>query len=739
MPTIWGSRGGSLGVRIGLRYSDTEISGDGSQERIVGGQVMKDSSVSMTDTTNGLSGSGAAINDFTDSNVNFNGSGEKVLRSVTGQWRNRSYGNPTSADFTITATGLEGGGGTRTVTGSIPISARPYGTPAAPTGLTVTRVSDTQQNLAWTRNSISTAPYSNLFLERRPTGGSWAQIATLSGTAVAYSDKSTAADGDYEYRIRARTSTPRTGTGFSAYSNTVRIVTTPAAPTSATISKSGSNITVGWADRSAFETGFRIEESQTGPSGTFTLATTTAANVRSWIHTGASSAVTHTYRIAAVAGSLRSAWLTTTTVSLLTPPKAPLVTVPAVLDFDLTTLLIKVTHQPIDSTDQEQIEIRRRVVGSGVWTTWSGTLATSLSVPSGTYSNGDLVEVQARTKGDHADFGPWSASKLVLGSARPQLTITSPVDGGTVSSSQMLLRWTYVQSAGSPQAAWQAELYLGAWLAETKSGTGTVGQWKFTAQLVDGTGGHFVQVRAQSADGLWSDWTRADFSVEFVPPPAATGTAVFDRDEGSVELLVTVPPSGETEVDPISVDVYRGQVAIATGLPIPDDGPLSVVDAIPPLGQADLPYRVVVWSATPSSAETIIPADTRGSCWIFLHAGPGWATAAKVRANAQVGYTADRGKQLRTFYGGITKEFPAEATAQSWQVSGDVATWPDDEDRIGGRAPWQALASMPAPVCIRTPLGHRGFGSVSAIPQQSTAGSPHTGVSVTVTETSFDE
>jgi immune inhibitor A len=94
--------------------------------------------------------------------------------------------------------------------------------PAAPTNLTLTPVSSTQINLAWTDNANTESGY---YVERSVSGGSWAEIATLTANANSYANTGLAGGTTYGYRVRAYNTW-----GDSPYSNEPA-ATTPIQPT----------------------------------------------------------------------------------------------------------------------------------------------------------------------------------------------------------------------------------------------------------------------------------------------------------------------------------------------------------------------------------------------------------------------------------------------------------------------------------------------------------------------------
>ena len=93
--------------------------------------------------------------------------------------------------------------------------------PAAPTNLTLTPVSSTQINLAWTDNANSEIGY---YVERS-VSGVWTRIATLAANANSYANTTGLTEGTtYGYRVQAYNDR-----GTSAYSNEPA-ATTPSQP-----------------------------------------------------------------------------------------------------------------------------------------------------------------------------------------------------------------------------------------------------------------------------------------------------------------------------------------------------------------------------------------------------------------------------------------------------------------------------------------------------------------------------
>ena len=167
--------------------------------------------------------------------------------------------------------------------------------PNAPSNLTATATSCTNVNLAWTDNADNETGFK---IERKESGGTYTEIATVTANTTTYSDTTAVAQKAYYYRVIAYNSF-----GNSSYTNEAN-VTTPACgsapnkPTNLTASAiSSSEINLTWTDNSDNEDGFKLERKELG--GTYTEIKTLAVNVTSYSDTGLNPDTTYYYRIRA--------------------------------------------------------------------------------------------------------------------------------------------------------------------------------------------------------------------------------------------------------------------------------------------------------------------------------------------------------------------------------------------------------------------------------------------------------
>lgn len=414
-----------------------------------------------------------------------------------------------TVSFSIADTDTQGLGGPTSLSVSI---TRPL--PPAPGTPSVARVSDTQHTLSWSRP----AAYSSQVIQRRVDSGAWQQIAAVSGTATTFTDTTTSANHKYEHRVAGRTAS-----GQSAWSGISTFYTTPAAPSGITAARVGDDILVSASAVPPYATSFDVKD------GTTVVATSVSMP---WTHAAPSAAVPHTYTVRAKVGALASAYSApSNTVQLISPPNAPTGLNPngAVRAGDADVRFTWV-HNPVDSSLQTAYELRYRPEGTTDWVTLSGTTATyrDIALAVGTW------EWQARTKGAHPDFSPWSATATGTVINRPGVAITQPVDDWEAST--LTVEWSWFQAQSRPQSAWQLEL-LDESLAvvESRSGSGATAAVTLARRLT--AGDWTVRVRGATGE-VWSDWSSEAFTVAFDPPAPPLLVGEWDDAQGGVSLAI---------------------------------------------------------------------------------------------------------------------------------------------------------------------------------------------------------
>lgn len=411
-------------------------------------------------------------------------------------------------------------------------------TVASPSSATATRVSDTQQTIAWTNNSTGTAPYASVKVYRSTDGAGYALIATL-GVVTGYSDTTTAANHRYVYAINAvGANGVEIGSAVAA-----AVYTTPGAPSALSATKLGNNnIRLDWTNNVGYDDAaytVRIEESQNG--GAFAEIASVAGGVATYEHASPSTSVTHTYRVRSrsTTGSLNSSYSSNSnTVTLLATANAPTGLSPSGVSADAAgNIVLSWTHNPADGTPQTKRRVQRKInAGSYADLVNDTSTASSYTVTAGTWTNGDTITWKVSTAGQNGTLGATSAESTITLSAKPTVTINAP--GATYDTSLLTVEWGYFQAQSSAQAAWHAALFdASAVLIEAISGT-TETQGTFAHAVADGAS-YTVTASVTSAAGLTSTEDSQAFTVAYALPAAIAIAGSFDSASGFMVLTLT--------------------------------------------------------------------------------------------------------------------------------------------------------------------------------------------------------
>jgi Fibronectin type III domain len=164
--------------------------------------------------------------------------------------------------------------------------------PAAPTNLNGTSSSPWSEDLTWHDNANNELGYGIEF--KIGATGTYELLTTLGPNTPATTITSLLEGTQYYYRTQAVNAG-----GVSAYSNEKSVTTLLISPNALTAQAlSSSQVILNWTDRSATETGFRIERSPVTNTHYVEIATV-AANITSFTDSGLSEATKYWYRVRA--------------------------------------------------------------------------------------------------------------------------------------------------------------------------------------------------------------------------------------------------------------------------------------------------------------------------------------------------------------------------------------------------------------------------------------------------------
>ena len=452
--------------------------------------------------------------------------------------------------------------------------------PNAPTSLTATRVTDNSVALSWT---APTRTADGIALEVQIDGGSWSAIATIaSGTSYTWNG----ASADHSYKFRARASYKGAWSGYS--SATTAVVMTPAAPTSiATAAAGGTTVDVTLVNASPVATSVEYQVSTDG--GSTWGASATSSNLTSFSVTISG---TGKIRVRNVNATGSSAWLVSETVTTICPPAAPTPRTPSgIVDMDAANVTFGWLFNSIDGSAQTAYELKYARNG-GAAVTLTGTTAKSRDVAMTTFSAGDSVSWQVRTKGADPNWSEWSSSQTFYVYTAPTVSITAP--GATITGMPINLTATYSDMPGFTCAAATASLTQGGRMLYSEpadiNGSAITASLDVAEFLPTNGESYTVVLDVRSSSSLQGT-ANATFLVDFTEPAAGTLQVDNDGETGYVSLTalfdnhatdVTYDGTAGTGVEVQSAAIRSLEVdgmSVQDGTPTPDNPiPIQVVE-----------------------------------------------------------------------------------------------------------------------------------------------------------------
>lgn len=609
------------------------------------------------------------------------------------------FGRTTTATFNASL-GPIWNGGAPSVSATVTVPARPYLVPAAPSSVSVSRVSDTQATVAFAVSSSGSAPVQSIGIERRSLRDPvWRNLVWLDrSTSGSWTDTTLPSNDRFEYRVRTWNAS-----GYSAYKQAPSgVVSTVGAPANVRASKQASgNVLVEWDKTypgggtfTVFDNGDQVWETPVG-SGPATF-----------LH-AASAQETHTYTVRQTdAGVVSPLSSPSNTVQLLAAPNAPKLTAPhgAV---QVGQVRLQWIHNPVDSTPQQAATVRYRARGASSWDTRTVQDAQEVTValPVGSF------EWQVQTKGLHASYSPWSAISVFDVVDLPGVTILSPDDGATINRSRLIVEWSYFQAQGNAQTQGQVQVYLGDEMIEQSFSYGS-GTSLELSTVFQNERDYTIHVCARSSSGLWSRWTKADIHVSFPAPPQPEVSVSWSEDTGAATVQITNRAPAEGLPAAVSNTVERSINGGASWEPVAANIGLSTTVTDPEcLSNGTTLYRVTATSDLPSSSSTTVELTTSSDA-IWLSGGQGFALAVPLAWNPKTAVSSGlANRKVHRFAG---RRLPVEMSGvQRVRAVSLSATLLDERIDLLDRL--EALSYATAPLLYRDPLGRRIYTSLSGL------------------------
>lgn len=537
------------------------------------------------------------------------------------------------------------GNGTSTANTSVSIPAIDYDAPEAPSNCSASRSSDSQAAVTWQNGSTgTTTPRSATLVERQVDGGAWSQIDSVGASTTNYTDNSISANHRYAYRVRAQGAG-----GTSDYATSGYIYTTPAAPSSVVAEKTGAqSVQLSIEGAAPYATSYAVERSTDGGSQWESAGT---AESFPWVDSNA-PAGTVVYRVAAIRGSLQSAWAQSNSVTTITPPLAPTVTgLPNVAAMGSTLTAQWVPNHP-DGSAQTSAQVEYTIDSGSPQTATVEGASTSYQLPESATASAGTVKVRVRTHGLDEDWGAWSGYTTVTVAVPPSAHFTNPAsDGAAVTELPLVVSWEATDSTG---IASQTLSLLGAdgstLLTRQLAGDVRSFQIDDSVYALSNLTDYELSLTVLGGSSLATVAGRS-FSTDWAEP--AQPTAELDVDPEDLSCAVTVHAGTGTGDEPeaVSFSVVRvlpdgSQWLVADGL---GDGQ-ECIDPLPPLN-VDFSYLVTAYAETGVSSALTVPARVEAVLAAF-NFGDAAATCELARLDPSWSHSPKRSGTLYHFADG---------------------------------------------------------------------------------------
>lgn len=490
--------------------------------------------------------------------------------------------------------------------------------PSAPKSASVARDSDTQNTVTIAPGSSCSGLYLAHDVQRQMDGGAWSDFGAIEAAGSKKVDRSTSANHSWRYRVRSRNAA-----GASAWVETGTVYNTPCAPGKPKMARvSDTRVRAAFDNGANTATGTEIARSQ--DLKTWTAVRTTQGKATDFEDDPGGG--TFYYRVRNVRGDLKSEWAVSDGIVTICAPAAPTITSPSssqVIPKTQASITVAWRHNPIDGSAQTAAQWRYSTDGGKTWTTADVSGAASSATLANSFAVNAMLTVQARTKGAHADFGPWSAAVSTYVRQVPTVTIEQPADGFTIENTPVHVLVRYSDPSG--------QLAAGTLTVRDAGGSAV-----FSRDLMDGLefdirsgewlpsdgAAYTLEAAVRSSSTLQAGASRA-VSVSYVLPSTAIADAAPDPSTGYVTVTVR---EGRTDaaVAMESASLWRnvGGVRTLLGEDLHDGS--AVVDMYAPLN-TDYSYETASFADSGAANEASFPGRLE-SALLFVYWSGGIAS-----------------------------------------------------------------------------------------------------------------
>ncbi len=304
------------------------------------------------------------------------------------------------------------------------VGALTTNTPAAPSSLSLSNITNSSVRLSWADNANNETGFR---IERSISGGSYTQIAEVGQNVNNYTDSGLIEGTLYRYRVRAYNAA-----GNSSYSNIAEAFSLLNSPTNLAVTAVTANsVTLNWTDNSGKETGYKIER-RTHNTG-FTQIAAVGSNTTTFTNAGLNANVTYYYRVRAYNNDVNSAYSEEVSALTTNIPAAP-----SNLAVSSVTNNAVSLYWTDNASNESGFKIERRVDGGNY--TQIGTVGANVtSYTSSGLNNNTTYYYRVRSYNSHGDSAYSNEAGATTGGV-PAAPTNLAVTGSTQNS--VTLSWT---------------------------------------------------------------------------------------------------------------------------------------------------------------------------------------------------------------------------------------------------------------------------------------------------------
>jgi fibronectin type III domain protein len=303
------------------------------------------------------------------------------------------------------------------------------------------------------------------------------------------------------------------------------------APSNLTASAvSPSQVDLAWRDKSSNETGFEVQRSTTGPSGTFAPLAKAGANVTTYSNTSLNPSTRYCYKVRAVGGSSSnpkySAFSSAACATTPAPPPPPQVgpkNPPSGLIAVSAGSSITLTWTD-NSGDEEGFRVERSPNGSEPWALRFSTNANATIAGDGALPEQELCyRVMAFNNNGNSAASNIDCTTVLVG---PSNLSASQVDAGTIE-----LTWTNSSTLADAVEVYRAPTQNDPFsLIATLAGTASV----YRDAGLNPNSSYWYKVRAKRQDDVSDSYAVVSGSTATMPPNAPSELLAYPTSSTSL-------------------------------------------------------------------------------------------------------------------------------------------------------------------------------------------------------------